>query len=125
MIFLPISLASSIFGMNVTIIDSERTPFYAFVMTAVGLFIGALLIWAGSSIFVRYQKLDQASNKLRDKLKKPTPAEERKMLQIAGTRKSRFRAATISWWTQRDATEVLYEMGARQREKLIAYFRGL
>lgn len=63
MIFLPVSLASSIFGMNVTLINGETTPFYAFVVTAVALFVGALLIWAASSVLLRYQKLDRAMQK--------------------------------------------------------------
>lgn len=96
--------------MNVTIISNEKTSFSAFIVTAVGLFVGALLIWAGSSIFARYQKLDQALKKRRSKQKNTIAAEERPLLHIDNRRKLRFRAAMISWWTQRDAAEVYFEL---------------
>jgi hypothetical protein len=71
-IFLPMNLASSTFGMNVKSISGDRTPLYAFFVTAVALMIGALCIWVGGSIFMRYHKLNRD---LQEKLHNCRPEE--------------------------------------------------
>ena len=52
-IFLPVSLASSIFGMNVQQINSTRSSIRAFVVNAIILLVLASGLWAISAIYLR------------------------------------------------------------------------
>ncbi|KAK7182265.1 hypothetical protein PSPO01_11738 [Paraphaeosphaeria sporulosa] len=115
MIFLPVSLASSIFGMNVKNISSDTTPFYAFFVTAIALFIGALIIWAGSSITVRYNKVHYAKVKALDDSKNNGKwwSDTRNALLIHLPWHLRLRAAMTSWWLQEDAMRTLFSIEGR------------
>ena len=103
-IFLPISLASSIFGMNVTLISAETTPFYAFIVTSVALCVGTLSIWAGSSIFLRYQKMGRLQHH----------TSSLRLVQLA----------LISWFKREEPSEGFLERLRQARGKCEAQLQG-
>ncbi|MCJ1388427.1 hypothetical protein MMC18_001274 [Xylographa bjoerkii] len=55
-IFIPISLATSVFGMNVQEINQSGTSIWAFVVTAVVLTIVTICFWGITNLLVRWRK---------------------------------------------------------------------
>ncbi|KAI9695896.1 MAG: hypothetical protein M1836_006013 [Candelina mexicana] len=55
-VFVPVSLASSIFGMNVQQINHTGTNIWVFIVTAVLLTTTAFFLWGFSSFFVKARK---------------------------------------------------------------------
>lgn len=105
MIFLPVNLSSSIFGMNVTVINSETTPIAAFIVTAIVLFVSSLCIWAGSSILLRYQKLAQHNN--------PDLG-----IYYRERQSQLIRMAIISWWKRENPLNTLNPTSIHESDKL-------
>lgn len=93
--------------MNVTAVSSDRTPLYAFFITAIALIVGVLCIWAGSSIFMRYHKLRQ------DLHQKLNYGQSQKLHFDAIMWSRQVRAATISLWTRQDPPKIMKDLAER------------
>ncbi|KAK3305868.1 uncharacterized protein B0T15DRAFT_494004 [Chaetomium strumarium] len=67
-IFLPVSLASSIYGMNVQQINASGLDIRAFVITAIVLLLVTVLLWAGASAVVAYRnhRIEKWQSRKRD-----------------------------------------------------------
>jgi CorA-like Mg2+ transporter protein len=45
-VFIPLSLATSFFGMNIQELNSTGQPIWVFLVTSLGILLAALIIWA-------------------------------------------------------------------------------
>lgn len=98
-------------------ISSDKTPLYAFFVTAIALILGALAIWACSSVILRYQKLGRPLKPSRDKLFFTVPRKrthEDNVLWEADDHRTRLWAAAVSLWTRKEPQKILETIGEQR-----------